>query len=199
MPCRRPRRSAAGPRGSRSRPPRPAEIAPSVPPGGTSSGSHAAVDRARPATSSRRWLRPGEAPCSRTAGSPTCAATESANRPVRRWTRNPDRRRYRPTRAQVSGSLAREDVGLGLGHERGDGLGDARGPEREAPPAADPGQALGAAAVEPDHRACGAARRASSVTTTVPRWVVSATPASASRRAAGMAHSRWHASPIARQ
>ena len=38
-----------------------------------------------------------------------------------------------------------------------------------------------------------------SVMTTVPRWVVSATPAMASRRACGFAHRRWHASPIARQ
>ena len=73
------------------------------------------------------------------------------------------------------GFVAREDVGLGLGHERGDRLGRAGG--------------LNARPHLPPIRGRPSARRwssqtiagrsgspASSVTTTVPRWVVSATP-----------------------
>ena len=83
-------------------------------------------------------------------------------------------------RSQISGWWRADPVGLGLGLEVGDGLGSCpTSAKGETPQAAHRRQALGAALVEPDD---GRAQRlpSRSTLTIVARWVVRATPATAS-------------------
>ena len=152
------------------------------PPGGTSSGSHAGSTGAashfqspRPAHA-RRLVVERDVAHLRRDGVP--------EPPVRRWTRNPDRNRNRQIRAHVSGSRRR--MTLASASAMNVATVSRHAAALNARPHLPPIRGRPSARQRSSHTI---ARRSgtpcSSVTTMVPRWVVSATPASASARPSG--------------